>query len=234
MIVEICANSFDSALAAQKGGADRIELCTDLSVGGLTPSYDLIEKVLNELQIPVHVLIRPRSGDFVYSEAELDKMRKDIQFCKFMGCSGVVSGVLTYESKINTENTALLIAASGDLEFTFHRAFDVCKDPLHAVKMLMDLGVDRLLSSGQAHKAIDGINMLKEIKALSEEKIQIMPGSGITSENVLAFKNAGFEMVHLSAIKKIENISNTDLFNAKVEGSSDLNEIIKVKNICTS
>ena len=232
MIIEICANGFESAQIAQNAGANRIELCTNLSVGGLTPSYKEIEKVLSELIIPVHVLIRPRSGDFCYSESELAQMLRDIAYCKQLGCAGVVSGVLTSEGNIDTTATSLLVGASEGMEFTFHRAFDMCKDPKQSVKVIMNLGIDRLLSSGQALKAIDGINLLQEIKAISTGKIQIMPGSGINSENALFFKLAGFKSVHLSGIKKDPLSTSKKLFESKIEGVSDLNEIIKVRTIC--
>jgi len=234
MIIEICANSFESAQIAQNAGAQRIELCTNLSVGGLTPTYREIEKVVSELTIPVHVLIRPRSGDFCYSESELAQILRDIAYCKQLGCAGVVSGVLTSEGKIDAAATKRLIAASEGMEFTFHRAFDVCKNPIQSFKVLMNLGIDRLLSSGLALQAIDGIHLLQEIMAFSEGKIQIMPGSGITSENVLLFKLAGFKSVHLSGIKKDPQSTSKKLFESKIEGVSDLDEIIKVRTICMS
>lgn len=202
MIVEICVNSFESAKAAEEGGAHRIELCTELSVGGLTPSHGLIEKVMAELNIPMHVLIRPRSGDFTYSENEIDVMLKDIAFCKQMGCSGIVSGVLTRNNDIDFQKTQQLLMATLGMEFTFHRAFDWCRNPLQAIDSLIQLGVTRLLSSGQHSKAIDGIELLKELKNISDEKIDIMPGGGINIDNVMKFKKSGFQMVHLSAAKK--------------------------------
>ena len=232
MITEICANSFESAIAAQEGGANRIELCDDLSVGGLTPSRDLIRKVIQELNIPVHVLIRPGGGDFVYSKDEFEIMLKDIDFCKRIGCSGIVSGALTQENTIDKKVTQQLIAASEGMDFTFHRAFDLVKNPLEAIETVMQLGITRLLSSGQQNKAIDGIELLKKLKSLSEEKLQIMPGSGINSENALAFKKAGFEMIHFSATKKAKEAYNeSGLFENKVIGISDRNEIERIIKI---
>jgi len=229
MIIEICANSYESAKAAQEGGANRIELCTDLSVGGLTPSRKLIRKVIAELNIPVHVLIRPRGGNFVYSEEEIEAMLDAIAFCKKLGCSGIVSGVLTSENTIDEKATRQLIAASEGMEFTFHRAFDVVKDPSEAIETVVQLGATRLLSSGQQNKAIDGIEMLKQLKSLSEGKLQIMPGSGINSENALGFKKAGFKMIHFSATKKDKGASNeAGLFEKKVIGTSDRNEIERI------
>ncbi|PKA83020.1 copper homeostasis protein [Ulvibacter sp. MAR_2010_11] len=209
MLVEICANSFESAKAAQDGGADRIELCTELSVGGLTPSHGLIEKVMAELTIPVHVLIRPRSGNFTYSQSEVEVMLKDIAYCKKLWCSGVVCGALTTDSTIDVEITQHLLYASQGLEFTFHRAFDWCKDPMSEIKSLGRMGVDRILSSGQQAKAIDGIDVLKDLKNSTKGLIEIMPGGGVNSENVMDFKKAGFESVHLSATVKKQLLKQT-------------------------
>ena len=229
MIIEICANSYESAKAAQDGGANRIELCTNLSVGGLTPSRELIEKVISELNIPVHVLIRPRGGDFIYSKKEIELMLDDISFCKKAGCTGIVSGALTLDKTIDEKVTRQLIAASEGMEFTFHRAFDAVINPFDSLEKIIQLGVTRLLSSGQQHKAIDGIEMLKQLKSLSEGKLQIMPGSGINSENALVFKEAGFEMINFSATKKEKVASNeAGLFENKVIGTSDRNEIERI------
>jgi len=229
MIIEICANSFESAKAAQDGGADRIELCADLSKGGLTPLHSVIKKVIEELKIPVHVLIRPRSGDFVYSRKELETMLIDIAYCKELYCSGIVSGVLTLENNIDEEATRQLIVASEGMEFTFHRAFDRDVEVESSIKSLIKLGVTRLLSSGQQNKAIDGIELLNKMKLLAKDHLQIMPGSGIGSENALAFKEAGFEAIHFSATKKA-NLSKTasGLFANEIIGTSDQLEIERI------
>lgn len=202
MILEICANSFESAKAAQLAGANRIELCTELSVGGLTPSNGLIEKVVSELNISTHVLIRPRSGNFTYSEEEFDVMLRDISFCKNLGCAGIVSGFLTAENKIDSEKTKQLVEASEGMEFTFHRAFDWVENPLEELQKLIDLKVNRLLSSGQKPTAIEGISLLIELQNHSKGKIEIMPGGGINLENALKFKDANLKSIHLSATTK--------------------------------
>ncbi|MBW2937354.1 copper homeostasis protein CutC [Aureisphaera sp. CAU 1614] len=207
MILEICANSFESAMAAQKVGAHRIELCTELSLGGVTPSFGLIEKVLSSLTIPVHVLIRPRSGNFTYTESEVDVMLKDIQQCKKMGVAGIVTGALTLENEIDVETTQQLLLASEGLDVTFHRAFDWCHNPKKSLQELQQLGVKRILTSGQQPNAFEGLTLLKELKALSES-IEIMPGGGIHSENVGAFKKAGFISVHCSASEKVQTLIN--------------------------
>ncbi len=220
MKIEICANSIASAKAAQIAGADRIELCTELSVGGLTPSHGLLTKAARELHIPIHVLIRPRSGNFSYSADEIDLMLLDIAYCRELGCAGIVSGALAKNEAgllhIDQEVTAQLIRASADMEFTFHRAYDWVDDPLEAICQLTSLGVTRLLTSGQKATAIEGLPLLKEIKEkadhlgyqksdkekIEQKTLEIMPGSGINIDNVLQFKNAGFEAVHFSAVRK--------------------------------
>jgi len=229
MIIEICANGIESARIAQDAGADRIELCLDLSVGGLTPSQDLIEKVVKEITIPVHVLIRPRSGDFCYSEGELDTMIQDIVYCKQLGCAGVVSGVLSRENNVDVSATKQLINASEGMQFTFHRAFDACQNPMQNFSKLLELQVTRLLSSGQRIKAIDGLPFLKELQSVSNGKIEIQPGGGINSDNTLLFKEAGFEMIHFSATKKEPAVIESDeLFKSNVVSHSNSEEIKKV------
>jgi len=234
MIIEICANGFKSAQVAQNAGAQRMELCTNLSVGGLTPVHEEIEKVISKLTIPVHVLIRPRSGDFCYSEAELATMIQDIAYCKQLGCAGVVSGVLTSEGNIDGTATTRLIAASKGMDFTFHRAFDACTDWDEAFRFLLSSGVTRLLSSGQHAKAIDGIELLKKLKDRSQNKLQIMPGGGVNAENVMAFKEAGFDMIHFSATQKNINTAEEEgMFSTETIGHSNQQVIQKIMALLT-
>ena len=199
MIVEICANSFESARAAQLGGAQRIELCSELALGGITPSHGLLEKVLSELTIPVFVLIRPRSGDFCYSDDEMDVMLKDIAFAKAIGVQGIVSGVLHPDHKIDRKRTAQLVAASKGMSFTFHRAFDWTPNAEESIEILIELGADRVLSSGQASSAELGFEKIKRMLAISNGRLGILPGGGINPGNVLQFKKAGCKEVHASA-----------------------------------
>jgi copper homeostasis protein len=230
MIVEICANSFESALAAQNGGADRIELCTQLAVGGLTPSHQLIKKVISELSIPVHILIRPRKGNFCYSKEELNIMKNDIEFCKNIGCSGVVSGVLQSDLTINLIATKELIEAANGIDFTFHRAFDCVKDSLISLENLIDLKIKRVLSSGLKPSAIEGISLLSEMNKIANQQIEIMPGSGINLDNVLQFKNKGFTSIHLSATQQPEKKS-ASFFEGRTEGVSDEKTIRKIMSL---
>ena len=203
MILEICANSYQSAVNANIAGAHRIELCSEISVGGTTPSYGLLKKVMADIDIPVHVLIRPRSGNFTYSGKEFDIMKENIRLCKDLGCAGIVAGVLHEDNTIDIKRTSELIELSKPMSFTFHRAFDVVSKPKESLLQLLNLGVDRLLTSGQQEKAEDSIELLLELQKIAENKLTILPGSGINSENCIHFKNAGFTEIHSSASKII-------------------------------
>ena len=231
MILEICANSYQSALNAQNAGANRIELCSELSVGGITPSYSLLQKVAEKITIPVHVLVRPRSGNFCYSKDEFEQIKKDIKICKDFGFQGIVCGVLHSDNTIDIERTKELVELSKPLSFTFHRAFDCLTNPKKEILNLIDLGVNRVLTSGQKEKAIDGIELLKQLKEITENKIIILPGSGINSENVTYFKKAGFQEIHTSASKKVENQNNV-FFDKTIQTISDVTIIQEIlKNI---
>ena len=204
MILEICTNSFESALAAQKAGAHRIELCTALSLGGLTPSYGLLEKVMDSITIPVMVLIRPRSGNFSYSNAEWNQMERNIALCKKLKVAGIVCGALNSNQEIDIQRTQALLEMAEGLDFTFHRAFDWTPDPLKALQTLIDLKVPRLLSSGQEKSAEEGMSLLQTLQGKAEDQLEIMPGGGINNYNVLKFKEAGFKSLHASASEKIQ------------------------------
>jgi len=199
MLVEICATSVQSAVNAQQAGAERIELCSELAVGGITPSYGLVKQITKEISIPVFALIRPRSGDFVYSDFEFQVMKTDIEICKELGCKGIVSGVLQDDFSIDLLRTQELIELSKPLEFTFHRAFDLTKNPLKSLEELIDLGASRILTSGQETSAEKGIDLLVQLKKLTENKLTILPGGGINPDNVHLFKEKGFKEIHASA-----------------------------------
>jgi len=189
MIIEVCAESYEYALKAEKAGADRIELCKDLHLDGLTPDYESAKRTIDSLNIPVFILIRPRGGDFIYSNEEFELMKRDILKFKEMGCKGIVSGVLNDDNSIDIERTKELVELSRPLEFTFHRAFDVVSDPLKEIENLIKIDIDRVLTSGQKNKAIEGLELLKELKDISKNRIKIMPGSGINTENLENFKS---------------------------------------------
>ena len=230
MILEICANSYQSAINAQVAGAHRIELCSELSVGGVTPSPSLLKKVMADIKIPVHVLIRPRSGNFLYSENEFEIMKETIRLCKDLHCAGIVSGVLHEDNSIDLKRTSELIELSKPMSFTFHRAFDVVSKPKEALLQLIALGVHRLLTSGQEEKAEDGIDLLLELQKLAKNKLTILPGSGINSENCIHFKNNGFTEIHSSASKIISNRTHSFFGNTP----QSVSDIDRIKNILDS
>lgn len=200
MIVEVCANSLQSALNAQLAGADRIELCAELGVGGITPSFGLLTKVKAAMDIPVHVLIRPRSGDFMYSDMEFEIMKEDILQCREMGFDGIVTGVLATDLTIDINRTRELLQLCGEMIFTFHRAFDWIKDPIGAVRQLEALGVHYILTSGQEATALEGLSLLKKLHD-NTTNCKIMPGGGIDELNIMEFMDGGFDAVHLSGTK---------------------------------
>ena len=204
MLLEICANSYQSAINAEKAGANRIELCSELAVGGITPSYGLLKKVMADLTIPVHVLIRPRSGDFTFSDAEFDIMKENILLCKELGVSGIVSGVLHTNNTIDIKRTKELVEHSKPLNFTFHRAFDWVLNPEEEIKKLEKIDVDRILTSGQITSAEKGIHTLAQWN--KSTRIKILPGGGINSENIKLFQKNGFKEVHLSATLQTKTI----------------------------
>ena len=216
MILEICCNSVQSAVNAQEAGAHRIELCAELAVGGITPSFGLINEVLKRVNIPVFVLIRPRSGHFTYSDAEFHTMKQDIELCRELGCQGIVSGVLKSNNTIDAEKTQELVEISNPLPFTFHRAFDWTPDPFQALKQLMAAGVDRILTSGQESSAKNGLQILKQLQLQAGEQLTILPGGGINADNASHFKQEGFREIHCSA--SVVQLSN---MTPKVSMNSD-------------
>lgn len=198
-LLEVCAGDIDSVEAAARGGADRVELCCALSEGGLTPSVGMIEEALTVPEIKVNVLIRPRTGDFVYSEAELRVMIRDIKTCRLSRVNGVVFGALTPDGDIDMEACRRMANAAEGLHKTFHRAFDMCRNPRQAVKDIISLGCDRILTSGQAATAMEGAHLIQELKTEFPEVIFIAAG-GVTPENVAEIiEKTGVNEVHASA-----------------------------------
>lgn len=197
MLIEVCANSLESALNAEKAGADRIELCSELGVGGITPSYGLVSAVKEKLTIPIHVLIRPRSGHFTYTDTEFEVVLNDIKFCKEIGVDGIVSGVLNTDATLDIARTKQLVILSKPMHFTFHRAFDWIPNPKEALQELEAIGVDTILTSGKHLTAENGINLLSELHTAAKKSI-IMAGAGVNHENVNKFSEIGLSAVHLS------------------------------------
>jgi copper homeostasis protein len=183
-LLEISVDGVEKALAAERGGADRIELCADLSVGGLTPSRELLRGVREKVYIPVYSMIRPRAGDFVYSDAELGEMERSIAVARECGMDGVVTGVLRKGFKINVSRTQRLVDLARPLPVTFHRAFDECSDLRKALDAVMQTGAARILTSAGAKTALHGAAKLAELVAAARDRILILPGAGITSSNI--------------------------------------------------
>ena len=186
--IESCCTSFEEALAAQARGAHRIELCIDLSCGGVTPPHDLIRETVSRLSIPVNVLVRdPECLDFVYTEAAIIRMTDDIVFCRETGVAGIVIGALTQDGNIDIPTMRRLMEASRPLPVTFHRAYDVCnEDPREALEKIIDLGCKRLLSSGQAANAWEGRDLLTELVTQAGSRLIVMPGCGVRPDNLNA------------------------------------------------
>ena len=178
---EICANGVESCLAAQQGGADRVELCAGIPEGGTTPSYGEIliaRKLLKTTRL--HVIIRPRGGDFVYTSLELERMAADIDMARQLGCDGVVLGCLTADGDIDREANALLLSRAEGMSVTFHRAFDRCRQPMEALEDIIGMGFDRILTSGQQPNAEQGIPLLRELQQRAGDRIVIMARSFIS------------------------------------------------------
>lgn len=208
--LEVCTGSIASALNAQNAGADRIELCTELSVGGLTPSHGMIKVAKDMVDLPIYVLIRPRSGDFVFDLLELEQMKDDIQFCVEQQIDGVVIGALNKERKINETMMKELMDVAGYMDVTFHRAFDQVANPFEALDTLIELGVQRVLTSGGKGKASDNIEQLAALQDEAGDELIIMPGGGIRSANVNEFSAHGFKEIHSSCLISGELHSNID------------------------
>ena len=203
---EVAVDSIESALTAQICGAHRVELCADLGIGGITPSYGMMAVAKQRLHIPIHVIIRPRRGDFLYSEAEFDIMRRDIETAKSFGVNGVVLGLLLPDGRIDIDRTRVLIELARPLSVTFHRAFDVAVDPHTALDALIQLGVDTVLTSGQQPTAEQGLPLITALVKQAAGRIDIMPGSGINPTNIRAIvQQSGAKTFHFSGKAAVES-----------------------------
>ncbi|MEP2936423.1 MAG: copper homeostasis protein CutC [Gilvibacter sp.] len=200
MLLEICASSFNCAQAALKGGADRIELCDDLSIGGITPNSSLISKVINELDIETHVLIRARGGNFCYSDEEIERMLGDILEAKNAGAKGVVFGALTSDNNLDISAITKMSKAAQGMDYSFHKAFDELHNPETAFKELINLGFTRVLTSGRKATALEGLPHLIQWQKNYGSEIEIMPGGRIRPNNITRFVGHDFRSVHSAAI----------------------------------
>jgi copper homeostasis protein len=183
-LVEIATSDFITTAAAVEGGCQRIELCANLAEGGVTPSQGTIRQCREKFQVSLYPIIRPRGGDFLYTNDEFRIMLRDVQFCKQLGCDGIVIGLLNEDGSIDIKRTTVLVEAAYPLGVTFHRAFDRCRDPFEALEQLINIGCERILTSGQKPSAPDAIELIASLNKTADDRIIIMPGSGVRKENV--------------------------------------------------
>lgn len=199
-MVEVCANGVESCLAAQEGGADRVELCAGIPEGGTTPSYGEImvaRRVLTTTRL--HVIIRPRGGDFLYSDLEVERMAADITVCRDLGVDGVVFGCLRADGSIDVERNRYLMECASGMSVTMHRAFDRTADPALALEQVIDLGFDRILTSGQQPQAIQGVDLLAKLNRQAAGRITLMAGSGVNEQNIRTIRDVtGLHEFHFS------------------------------------
>ena len=242
--LEICCYSVESAINAEKYGADRIELCDNYSEGGTTPSYAAIQYSLKELEIPVNVLVRPRGGDFLYSMVEYEIIKNDILHIKGLNPNGIVIGFLKTNGEIDIERTQEIVDLAKPMEVTFHRAFDMCKDPLLALEQLIKIGVTRILTSGAENTAPKGIDLLSELVKKADNKIIIMPGSGVNEINLydLMLKTKATEfhssakvfesskMEYLNKNISMDGVDNVDEFKKVVVDINRIKMMVKILN----
>ena len=207
VLVEAAVDSVEDALAACDGGADRLELCSDLRAGGLTPPEQLIERVLDRVSVPVMVMIRPRGGNFIYTARELDTMRREIELARSLEADGVVLGVLDSRAEVDAYRCRELIDIADGLPVTFHRAFDRVADQTYAIDSLIELGVQRVLTSGGAQSAERGIDRLRDLVEAADGQITILAGGGVRDGNVAEIvRESGVQEVHLRSEGDAERI----------------------------
>ncbi|MDE6389410.1 MAG: copper homeostasis protein CutC [Lachnospiraceae bacterium] len=205
-ILECCVDSVESAMAAAEGGADRLELCAALIIGGTSPSMALFEQVKANCDLPVRVLLRPRFGDFLYSKYEFGIIKREVEIFREAGAEGVVIGCLKEDGSLHMEQMRELMESAGNMKVTLHRAFDVCADPFQAYEQAKELGIDTILTSGQERECLTGMPLLKRLRKLQKSGPQIMAGAGVTPEVIRRFRaETDITAYHLSAKKIIDS-----------------------------
>ncbi len=196
--LEACVTSVRSALAAEAGGADRVELCDNLHDGGTTPGPGSIIAAFKHLNIDLNVIVRPRGGDFLYTDLEFEIMKTEVEYCRNLGINGVVIGLLLPNGQVDKKRTAELVILAGDMSVTFHRAFDMARDPYEALEDLIELGIDRILTSGQRPSVPEGLDLISGLVKQAGDRIIIMPGCGIRPLNVTeVVRQSGASEFHL-------------------------------------
>ena len=238
---ELCAYSVEACRVAARLGVNRVELCASPAEGGVTPSLATIEQVAQIEGLDLSVMIRPRGGDFLYSDEEFYTMLRDIHYARIAGATGVVFGILTANGKVDVERTRALVEASKGMETTFHRAVDMTEDYASAVEAVIEAGCDRILTSGGYDKAIDGIGNVRRAVEISRGRIEIMAGSGVVAANAVALKGAGVDALHFSAKKMVVGgmqyrnprismggSAAVDEFSLRVVDEAEVTEILKL------
>ena len=238
---ELCAYSVEACRVAARLGVNRVELCASPAEGGVTPSLATIEQVVAIDNLDLSVMIRPRGGDFLYSDEEFSTMLRDIEHARTAGATGVVFGILTADGKVDVERTRQLVEASHGMETTFHRAVDMTVDYEAAVEAVIEAGCDRILTSGGYDKAIDGIDNVRRAVEIARGRIEIMAGSGVVAANAEALKNVGVDALHFSAKKMVVGgmqyrnprismggSAAVDVFSLRVVDEAEVIEILKL------
>lgn len=206
-LLEVIGFNIESCLLAQAAGANRIELCDNPGEGGTTPSYGFIKAARENLHISLFPIIRPRGGDFLYTDAEFEVMKNDIKMCKQLGCDGVVTGILNKDGLVDKKRCSQLVELAYPLGVTFHRAFDRVNNPAQALEDVIDIGCERILTSGLQPNAIDGAAQITTLIKQADERIIIMPGSGVRADNIVELANkTGAKEFHSSARKNIDSM----------------------------
>ncbi len=225
--LEIIGFTIEGCTIAQDTGAHRIELCDNPEEGGTTASYGFIKAAREKLQIALFPIIRPRGGDFLYSDDEFEIMKADIKVCKDLGCDGIVIGLLTADNKVDKKRCSLLVEHAYPLEVTFHRAFDRTTDPFEALEDIIEIGCERILTSGQKQNAVEGTQLIKQLIEKADDRLIIMPGSGIRSDNIISIAEAtGAIEFHASARIQLKNKISVD----DVEVQNMIKKLTALKN----
>lgn len=237
-VLEVIGFNIESCLLAQQAGAHRVELCDGAGEGGTTPSYGFIKAARRVLHIDLYPIIRPRGGDFLYSEDEFEIMKTDIMACRQLGCNGVVTGMLRADGSVDKERCSQLVEIAFPMEVTFHRAFDRTNDPFAALEDIIAIGCERILTSGQKPNAMEGADLIASLVEKADERIVIMPGSGVRSDNIseLSAITKAHEF-HTSArinINSRMNFTQEGLKEKLQSVSVDMEEVKKIKEILSA
>lgn len=244
-ILEICIDSVESGIIAERAGADRVELCDNLYEGGTTPGPGTIIIARKELDLGLNIMIRPRGGDFLYSDIEFKIIKEDIRLAKKVGADGIVAGVLTADGRVDIPRTSELVELASPLPFTFHRAFDMTEEPFSAMEDIIGCGAKRILTSGHSNLVVDGIDLIKELIEKAGNRIIVMPGSGINENNIAGIINeTGAMELHLTGHRTINSKMRYQKQNIFMGGipeipefsrkMADENRIKKIKEIIDS